>query len=160
MPERGKGRGNPLDKGRDSVLGGLWVGRKMRQMGRIGTVLWAMAHLGWHSGENRTAVGKRKFGLKNSGQRGHLARCAGAHPEGELPKAKNWKIKAAGQGYNPAFAGIFTLLPTNRRNWSRWERHVRPHPVPLSQERGNIPLTHYNIQTIPLLGEGEQVRWV
>jgi len=29
---------------------------------------------------------------------------------GVLPKAKNGKIKAAGQGYNPALAGIFTLL--------------------------------------------------
>jgi len=29
---------------------------------------------------------------------------------GVLTKAKNGKIKAAGQGYNPALAGIFTLL--------------------------------------------------
>jgi len=53
-----------------------------------------------------------------------------------LPKAKSRERRSAGEGCKLPLTGIFTLLPTNRRNWSRWESYVRPHPGPLPQERG------------------------
>ena len=60
----------------------------------------------------------------------------------------------------PRPAGIFLLLPTNRRNRSRWERRVRPHPGPLPQERENSLLPHFKQGAIPHSYVGEQVRWL